>query len=67
MRKFRKRERRWALVKTMIACVGWGLLGYVVMTSYEGLFWLGWVTLLVAGSVGAVSMDKLMECCMEGF
>lgn len=62
MRKFERMERQRALVKTVIGCIGWGLLGYLVMTTYEGLFWLGWGVLLVACCIGAVSMDKLMAC-----
>lgn len=61
MRKFRQRERRWALVKTIISCIGWGLLGYVVMTNYEGLLWIGWSIVVVAASVGSVAVDKLIE------
>lgn len=61
MRKFRQRERRWALVKTIISCIGWVLLGYVVMTNYEGLLWIGWSIVVVAASVGSVAVDKLIE------
>lgn len=64
MRKYRRRERRWALVKTIFSCIGWGLLGYLVMTNYEGLFWPGWLTMTGALCIGAAAMDKLIE--LEG-
>lgn len=61
MRKYRQRERRWALVKTVISCIGWGLLGYLVMTNYEGLYWLGWIVWAGALCIGASAVDRLME------
>lgn len=61
MRKFRQRERRWALVKTIISCIGWGLLGCLIMTTYEELSWLGWVILTAAACVGVGTVDKLIE------
>lgn len=61
MRKYRLREIRRGLVKTIISCIGWGLLGYLVMTTYVGLFWLGWLTMTGALCIGVVAMDKLIE------
>lgn len=67
MRKYRRAERRRSLIKTVLGCVGWGLLGYVVMTTYTELFWLGWSILLVSFCIGAGSVDKYMECTREGY
>ena len=61
MRKFRQIERRNALIKTIISCVGWGLLGYFVMTALDGMFWPGWCILTAASMIGAISVDKLLE------
>lgn len=61
MRKFRHRERRWALVKTIISCIGWGLLGALILTNYDGLFWIGWGIFTAALCTGVCAMDKLME------
>ena len=62
MREFRKKEHRWALIKTIISCIGWGLLGYLVMTTYEGLrFWLGCGIYLISLCIGVVAADKLLE------
>lgn len=61
MRRFRQRERRWALVKTVISCIGWGLLGALILAHYDELFWLGWAVLTAALCIGAGAMDKLMD------
>lgn len=61
MREYEKTQRRKALLKTVVSCTGWGLLGYLVMTTCEGLFWLGWVALAAALCIGAYSVDKFMD------
>lgn len=61
MRKYRQRERRWASVKTLISCIGWGLLGSLILTHYDGLFWVGWSIMTAALCIGVCAVDKLME------
>lgn len=61
MRKFRQRERRWELVKTAISCIGWGLLGALILAHYDGLFWAGWAILTAALCIGACAVDKLID------
>lgn len=61
MRKYRQRERRWALAKTVISCIGWGLLGALILANYNGLFWVGWTILTAALCIGVCAADKLME------
>ena len=48
-------------VKTLIGCIGWGLLGYLVMTSMDGQFWLGWCIVTAAVCVGAYTVDRLID------
>ena len=60
MRKYEKLQRRKALVTAVTGCTGWGLLGYVIMTTGMGPFWLGWGLMTVAVCVGAYSVDKYM-------
>ena len=61
MRKYRQRERRWALAKTVISCIGWGLLGSLILAHYDGLFWVGWAVLTASVCIGVGAVDKLME------
>lgn len=57
MKKMREIRRFKALVKTLVSCIGWGILGCLLMKL--GLaFWAGWVMLLVSLCVGACALDK---------
>lgn len=60
----RKRERAQYLradVKTIVGCIGLGLLGYLVMTALNGLFWLGWLIMTTALCVGAYTLERLID------
>lgn len=57
MKKMRQIRRFKALMKTLVSCAGWGLLGYLLM-RLELAFWLGWGMLLVALCVGVCAWDK---------
>ena len=59
MRKYERRLRSIAALKTLVGCIGWGILGYVLMTSC--CFWLGWAILTVSLCIGGCTLDRLME------
>ena len=61
MRKFERAQHIRAAVKTLVGCIGWGLLGYLVMTGMDGLFWAGWLIMTTALLVGAYAVDRLIE------
>lgn len=61
MRKFERMTRRRALLKTVAGCIGWGLLGYLMMTNMDGLFWPGWIIMTTSLCIGAYSLDRLIE------
>lgn len=60
MTKFERMERRRAMLRTVISCTGWGLLGYVLMKNGIGPFWVGWGLQAAALCVGVWTMDKYM-------
>lgn len=61
MSKLKRMRRRMALLKTMISCTGWGILGGVIMATEIAPEWVG--CLLVAGAmcIGVSSLDKHMS------
>lgn len=59
MRKYERRKRRLAALKTLFGCIGWGCLGYFLMNT--GWFWLGWALLTSAVCVGAYALDRLLS------
>lgn len=67
MRKYEKWQRRMAMLKTVAGCIGWGLLGYVIMAADVGLFWLGWVLMVAALCISAYSVDKYLETSGRSF
>lgn len=60
MRRYKREQHIKATVKTIVSCVGWGLLGYLVMVRVEGLFWPGWFVMTAALCVGSSAADKLI-------
>lgn len=61
MRKYERAQLHKSAGKTIIGCIGWGLLGYLMMTSIVGMFWPGWVIMSTALCIGAYSLDRLIE------
>lgn len=61
MRKYERAQRIRAAVKTLVGCIGWGLLGYLMMIRLEGLFWPGWLVMTTALLIGAYAVDRLIE------
>lgn len=59
MKKYERRQRVLTALKTLVGCIGWGGLGYLLMISEH--FWLGWAMLTVSLCVGAYALDRLME------
>ena len=57
MRKYEKIQRLKSLLKTLLGCTGWGILGVLLM-SLEGWFWAGWLMLVGAIMAGAWAMDR---------
>lgn len=61
MRKYERAQHIMAAARTIMGCIGWGLLGYLVMTSIDGLFWPGWLIMTTALCVGAYAIDRLIN------
>ena len=59
MRKYERRKRCMAALKTVCGCIGWGILGYLLMTT--GRFWLGWCLLTASLCIGAYAVDRFLE------
>lgn len=61
MRKYERAQCLRAAIKTVVCCIGWVLLGYLVMTDMDDLFWLGWLIMSTSLCVGAYAIDRLIE------
>lgn len=61
VRRYKRAYHLRAAVTTIVGCIGWGLLGYLVMTTMDGLFWPGWIIMTAALCVGAYTLNRLVD------
>ena len=59
MTRYEERQRFFGMLRTLLGCTGWGVLGMLLMRQ-EGSFWIGWWMLLVAVCVAGAALDR---CC----